>query len=117
HIYAQQHIGVLNSAELCALSHVEAGVQWVNPHLIRVIGNEVYFPRELRNPKTVIGICRKELQIGRSGLTRITHGNVKLVCHDEALFWIAVLPPELMPDDGNLERRLGLRGILYGEDY
>src|SRR5882762_7025358 len=41
---------------------------------------------------------------------------MQLICSDYAQFRIPKFPPELMADDGDLDRPLGHAGILYGMD-
>ncbi len=41
---------------------------------------------------------------------------MQLICSDYAQFRIPKFPPELMADDGDLDRPVGFAGILDGMD-
>ena len=80
----------------------------IHPHLVDAVRNQVGLAGELRNPEAVVGVGGQQLQERRSRPRRIAHRNVQLVGRDDAERRIAVLPPELMPDDRDFEggRRL-----------
>src|ERR1700683_5117914 len=59
---AEQHLGVLCSAVLCALTKKNACALRVHPHFVGMVRNEVRLACELRHPKAVVGIGREQLQ-------------------------------------------------------
>src|SRR6516162_3933236 len=92
----QKHLCVLGPAILRALAEENACALRVHPHPVRMIGNKICLARELRNPKAVVGISRKQLQECGRGMTRVAYRNVQLVCSNDAELRIAKLPPKLM---------------------
>ena len=116
HIDAQQHLGVLRSAILRALAQEEAGLVRVDPHAVRVIRNQVGLARQARDPEAVVGIGGKQLSGMSAWDGRIADRHVQLVGRDDAESGIAILPPELVTDDGHFDGIGGLRGVLNGVD-
>jgi len=54
----QQHLGMLGTAILSALTEINSGLLRVDPHAVWVVGNQISLPRQPRNPKTVVSIGR-----------------------------------------------------------
>jgi hypothetical protein len=113
HIDAEQHFCVLNAAILGALPEKEAGLMRIDPHLIRVIGDEVRLASQTRYPKTVICVCRQQSDERRRRVGRITHGYVEFVCRCNPEAGVAVLPPELMSNRDHSDCIGGL-ATLFG---
>src|ERR1700681_3203561 len=73
HVDPQQHFGVLCPAILGALTEVDARLMGINPHAVRVVGNQVSFARQTRNPEAVIRIRRQQLDKRRGWVTIIAN--------------------------------------------
>src|SRR5215469_3072708 len=56
HVDSQEHLPVLSSTVLRALSKVEARLVRIDPCAIRMIRDQICLAGEARNPKAVIGI-------------------------------------------------------------
>lgn len=82
-----------------ALTKVDPCGVWFHPHLVYSIRNQVGLSCELRNPKAMIGVRRKESQVCRRWTNSIAYWNMEFVCGDDAKPLIARLPPELLPDE------------------
>lgn len=102
-IDADEHFGVLGSAVLRALAEIEAGLGGVNPHGIDLIWNQIHFAGEARDPEAMVGIGRGHSEIGQGRMHSIANGYMEFVCSDDAELGIAVLPPELMTYDNDIE--------------
>src|SRR5580658_10075138 len=56
----QEHFGMLDAAILSALAKIESCLLRVDPGVIRVVRNQVRLSGQSGQPKTVIGIGRKQ---------------------------------------------------------
>src|SRR5579859_5554748 len=90
-VHPQKHLGMLNAAVLRALSQIKPRLLWVNPHNVRVVGNQVRLAGQPRHPKAVVSVRGKQLDL-RRGPNR----HVQFIRGDNLQTWIAILPPELM---------------------
>src|SRR5260370_451665 len=104
-VNTEQHFGVFYSAKLRALAEIGPRLQWIDPHFVDMVGDEVCLSTELRNPEAMIDICRHELEIGRRWMIRIANRHVQLVSGHNAKLWISEFPPELVPDARNVQCR------------
>src|SRR5207245_7765883 len=114
---AEQHLSVLRSAILRALAQVDPWPGRVHPHLVLAIRNQVGLPAQLRNPETVVGIGREQLEEGRRWMLRVTDRNVQFICRNNAEIWISELPPILMADDRDIYGASGLGSVLDGVNH
>ena len=80
---AKKHFGVLSAAVLRALTKVHTGFVRLHPHGVDAIGDEVGFAGKLRNPETVIGVRRTQIDEGGSAMRRVADRNVKFVGGDD----------------------------------
>jgi hypothetical protein len=82
-VNADQHLGMLDSTVLCALAKINAGLVRIDPHTIRMIGDEVRLPGKTWYPEAVIRIRRKQREESRSWVRRITDRYVQFIrSHD-----------------------------------
>ena|ERR1700674_3259636 len=72
-INTQQHLGVLGPAILGALTEVDTRLMGINPHAVRMVGNQVSFACQTRNPEAVIRIRRQQLDKRRGWVTIIAN--------------------------------------------
>src|SRR6266852_1716427 len=108
---AQEHLRVLRPAVLRALPQVEPCLARLDPHLVRVVWNQIGLAGEARHPEAVVGIRREQVEEGR-----LADGQVQLVRGDDLQPRVPILPPELVADDGHLERAFRARSVLDAED-
>src|ERR1700747_1421551 len=107
---------MLNAAVLRTLTKKDSGTQWVHPHSVRMVGNQVGLAREFRDPEAVIGVSRKQGQEGRSRIRGIAYRDVQLIrCNDPQLR-VAKLPPVLVPDGSDLDGARRFGSVLNGMD-
>lgn len=59
-VNTQKHLGVLGTAELRTLAQIDACLIRVNPHAVRMIGNQIRFSGQARHPKAMVDIIRKQ---------------------------------------------------------
>src|SRR5262249_55087022 len=85
--------------------------------LIRAVWNEVGLAAQLRNPEAVIRVRGEQLHERRPWVRGIAHGDVQLVRGDDPEAGVAELPPELMTDDGDVERAGWPARVLHGVDH
>ena len=116
-INSQQHLGVLRSAILGALPQVKPGLMRINPHAVRMVGNQVRFAIEARYPEAVIRIRRKQSDEGRSRMLRIADRNVQFIRSHDMQSRIAILPPKLMTDGDHFNRIARLRSLLDAANH
>src|ERR1700694_538488 len=102
---------MLRPAILRALPQVEPRLARLDPHLIRVVGNQVGLAGQARHPEAVIGIGGER---GEEGA--LANWHMQLICGDYFVARVPILPPEPVPDDSHLERALSAWGILDAED-
>src|SRR5437016_784537 len=108
---------MLNPAVLRALTKKDSGAQWVHPHSVRMVGNQVGLTREFRDPEAVVSVSRKQGQERRSRIRGIAHRDVQLIrCNDPQLR-VAKLPPVLVPDGSDLDGARWLGSILNRMEY
>ena len=118
HRDAQQHLGVLGPAILRALAEKDARCGAGRSTCCSTrFGIRSVLPAKLRNPEAVVGVGGKQLQECRRRMSGVAHRNVQLVRGDDAEPRIAELPPELVPDGGDLERGRRLGSILNRVDH
>src|SRR6202171_1923518 len=102
---------MLGPAVLCALSKVDPRLARLDPHLVRVVGNQVRLACQARHPEAVIGIRGEQREKGR-----LADGQVQLVRRDDVQPRVPILPPELVADDRHLQRAWRARSVLDAED-
>src|SRR5579862_8202287 len=105
---------MLNPAVLCALAKKNSRALRVHPYTVRMVGNQVGFAREFRDPEAVIGVSRKQGQERRSRIRGIAHRDVQLIRGNDPQLRVAKLPPVLVSDGGDLDGARGLGSILNG---
>src|SRR5215471_21856910 len=98
---------MLNAAVLRALSQIEPRLPGVDPHRVRVVGNQVSLPRQHWHPKAVVRICRKQFELSRS-----SSGHVQFIRSDNLQTRIAVFPPELVAYYGDM-KGIGRNSVLH----
>src|ERR1700747_1196208 len=74
--YPQEHVGMLGSAVLRALTHKGPGALRIHPHPIWMIRNEVRLASHLRHPEAVVSIRRKQLQERRRRVGGVAYWDV-----------------------------------------
>ena len=94
-INAEHHLGVLDSAVLCALAEINAGFVRIDPHTIRMIGYQVRLHGKPWHPEAVIRIRGKKREISRSWMCRVTYRYVQFIRSHDTEAGLAILPPEL----------------------
>src|ERR1700677_1470941 len=109
---AEQHLGVLRSAILCALAKKDSRALRVYPHSVGMVRNEVRFSCELRHPKAVVGIGREQLQERWRRMIRIAPRNVQFFGRDDPQLRVSKLPPVLMSNRDHIQSARRLRSIL-----
>ena len=70
-INADEHLGMFNSAVLCALAEIDACFVRIDPHTIRMIRYEVRLTCKAWNPEAVVRIRGKQREKSRSRVCRI----------------------------------------------
>ena len=93
----ESHVGVLEAAELGALSAVDAGLIGLQHQGVGGLWEEVELAVQLRHPEAVDDVGRREPQ-----LDGLADGDVQLVGHRDAVFRIGGGPPELVAGDVDL---------------
>src|SRR5580704_6498013 len=61
---AQEHLGVLHSAVLGALTEIKSCFMGINPRVVRAVWNQVGLPCKIWHPEAVVGICGKQSDEG-----------------------------------------------------
>ncbi len=117
HVDAQQHLGVLCSAILRALPQKQARFVRIDPHLIRVIRNQIGLAAQSRDPKAVVCIGGQQRQECRCWMSWIADGHVQFIRRNDIEMWIAIFPPILMPGNDHLDRVWRPRRILNGPNH
>src|SRR6516162_11444609 len=117
HVHPEQHLRVLRPAVLRALPDIKAGLTRVNPDAIRMIWDQVCFPRQPRNPEAVIGVRGEQCNKRWRWLGSVAHGRVQLIRGHESVLRIAKLPPELVADGSHLNGARWLAGVLHRMDH
>ena len=107
---------MLSSAILRALPQIKSGLLRIDPHGIHAIRNQVGFAGQPRHPETVVGIGRGQRKVCRRGMRGSLTGTCSSFAVTTAEAGIAILPPELMADDGHVHRILGLGRGLGSQD-
>ena len=99
----ERHVGVLKAAELSALPPEDAGLVGLKPDRGDVSGNQIAFPLEVRRPKAMNDVARRDFQDDGT-----IDRKVKLVGRHGAAARYRVLvgdlPPPLMPGDLDRDR-------------
>src|SRR5439155_9835697 len=90
----EDHVGVLEPAELSALPSIDPCVARLDGHVVDATGDHVGLARELRHPEAV-----EDVRGAETKLDRLADGDVDVVRGDHALLRVANLPPPLMSDD------------------
>ena len=118
HDHTQEHVRVLKPAERRAVSEVCAGGKRLDPRLVRAVGDQIGFSRQLRNPEAVDDIRRLERKGGRMAALDCAraHRDMDLVGRDDSLLRVANLPPPLVADEPYLDGVFRHRGILDFSD-
>jgi hypothetical protein len=111
-INAEEHLGVLDSAVLCALAEINAGFVRIDPHAIRMIRYEVRLTCKTWYPEAVIGISGKQREESWSGVCRVTYRYVQFICSHDVEAGVAKLPPKLMTDNSNFDGIMRFHGFL-----
>ncbi len=65
----------------------------------------------------MIGVRGEQREKGRRRMRRIAYRNVQFIGGDHFERWISILPPELVPDDGDFNRVCRRLRILNAADY
>jgi hypothetical protein len=117
HVDPQQHLGVLSSTTLCALPQKQSRFMRIDPHLIRVIRNQVGLASQSRHPEAVVCVGGEQCQECGCRMCWIADRHMQFIRRHDIQAWIAVLPPILMPGDDDLDRVLRPRRILNGPNY
>src|SRR6202008_94117 len=55
-VNTQQHFGMLGSAILRALAEINSGLLRIDPHAVRMVGNQIRLTAQPRHPKTVVSV-------------------------------------------------------------
>jgi len=112
---AEAHLGVLESAELGADPAIGAGLPHGEPQHVRLAGDDVLLPRELRHPEAVHDVVGLQ-----TDLERLPDGHVDLVGGHDAGVRIGNAPPPLLADDVDPQRVLRRvaqrRAGVHGEE-
>src|ERR1700688_2113408 len=108
---------MLRSAILRTLAEVETSLLWIEPHGIRVIGNQVGLTAQAGNPEAVIGVRGEKGDKGWAWIGRVTHRNMEFICGHDLEIRIAIFPPELMADRHHLNRVARLGGCLDADEH
>jgi hypothetical protein len=111
-INPEEHLGMLDSAVLCALADIDAGFVRIDPHTIRMIGYEVRLPCKTWYPEAVIRVRGKQRQESRGGVCRVTYRYVEFIRSYNVEAWVSILPPILMADDSDFEGIMRFGGVL-----
>ncbi len=101
---AQKHLRVLSSAVLSALAQIKAGLVRLDPHPVGMVRNQISLARQSRHPPAVIRICGIQLEERGRRMVRIAYRDVKLIRGHHIEARVAILPPELVADDGDVDR-------------
>src|SRR5215471_4709588 len=112
YVHAQEHLCVLCPAVLRTLPEKQARIVRIQPHLVRVIRNQVRLSCKLRHPEAVIGVCGEQFQECRCWMSGVTHGDMEFVRGDDAKRGISKFPPKLVPYCGHLHSPFRLRRVL-----
>src|SRR6202044_2546092 len=97
-----EHLGVLCSTVLRALPQEQPGFMRVQPHAVGVIRYEICLARQARHPEAVVGVRRKQCKKSGGSMCRVAYRNVQFIRSYDFERRISILPPELVPDDGDL---------------
>src|SRR5580693_1272845 len=89
----------------------------INPHVVRMVGNQVRFAIEARNPEAVIRIRRKQSDEGRGRMLRVADRNVQFIRSHDVQTWIAILPPKLMTDGDHFNCIARTGSLLDAADH
>jgi hypothetical protein len=116
-INAEEHLGMLDSAVLCALPDINTGFVRIDPHTIRMIGYEVRLPCKTWYPEAVIRIRGKQRQESRTWVCRVTYRYVQFIRSYNVEAGVAILPPILMADDSDFEGIIRFGGFLNVRNY
>src|SRR5882724_72942 len=117
HRNAEQHFRVLCSTVLGTLAKKDTCALRIHPHSVGVVRNEVRLACQLRHPKAVVGIGRKQLQKRWCRMTGIAHRDMQLVGCDDPQLRISKLPPVLMSNRGDLYSAPRFWSILNRVDH
>src|SRR4051794_21959701 len=94
---------MLKAAELRALSTVDARCVGLKPERLRVPGNQILLPIEVRHPERMDDVLRLEQEENR-----LTDGNVHFIRRGDApvrrRVGVVDAPPPLMPGDFDRDR-------------
>ena len=112
HVDAQQHLRVLGPAVLRALPEVQPRLLGVDPHLVHAVRDEVRLARQTRDPEAVRDVGGEQPEECRRRAGRVADRHVQLVRRDDPQRGIPELPPPLMADRGDVERRRRPGGVL-----
>jgi hypothetical protein len=116
-INAEEHLGMLDSAVLCALAEVNAGFVRIDPHTIRMIGYEVRLTCKTWYPEAVIRIRGKQREEGRSWVCRVTYRYVQFIRSHDIEAGVTIFPPKLMTDNSDFDGIMRFRGFLNVHNY
>ena len=111
-INADEHLGMFNSAVLCALAEINACFVRIDPHTIRMIGYQVRLTCKTRYPEAVVRIRGKQREKSRSWVRRVTYRYVQLIRSHDIEARVAILPPILMADDSDFDSITRFCGFL-----
>jgi len=111
-INPDEHLGVLDSAILCALAEINACFVRIDPRAIRMIGYEVRLTCKTWHPKAVVRIRRKQSEESRSWVCWIAYRYVQFIRGRDIEAGVAILPPELMTDNSNVDGTMRFGGFL-----
>ena len=95
---------MLRAAILRTLPKIKSRLLRIDPHRIEPVRNQVRLARQPRHPEAMVRISRRQRQIRRRRLRRIADRNVQLIRGNNPQLWIAILPPELVPDHRHIQR-------------
>src|SRR6202795_4785406 len=116
-IDAQEHLGVLCAAVLCALAEIQSRFMRIDPHVVDAIWNQICLSCKPWHPEAMFGIRRNQGHKGRCGMRRVAHRYMQFIGRDHTQSGITKFPPELMADGNDLNRCGRLRSILDRMDY
>ncbi len=76
----------------------------IDPHAVRVVGNQISLAGQARDPEAVVRIRGEQLDEGRRRVIVIANRDVQFIRRHDPECWIAVFPPELMADGNDFDR-------------